>query len=61
MNASWRRRGIGRALTEQVIEHARDCGFAQVELNTWAFNREAQRAFEALGFEPLRVRYGRGL
>lgn len=56
-----RRRGLGRALTEEVLNHARANGFEQVELNTWTFNREAQRVFEALGFEPRRVRYGRGV
>lgn len=59
VNASQRRRGIGRALAEEVLDYARAHRFEQVELNTWAFNCEAQRAFEVLGFAPLRLRYGR--
>ncbi len=59
VRASERRRGIGRALIERVFAHARTLGYERVELNTWAFNREAHRAFEALGFAPRRIRYSR--
>ena len=59
VSASARRKGVARALAGCVFEHAREHGFERVELGTWAFNRDAQRAFEALGFAPQRLRYSR--
>jgi len=61
VKASARRRGIARALADQVMALARARGLDSVELGTWAFNREAQRAFEALGFLPQRLRYARAV
>lgn len=61
VSANARRRGVARALAGCVIGHAREHGFERVELGTWAFNREAQRAFEALGFAPQRLRYSRSV
>lgn len=61
VSAHARRRGVARALSECVFEHARAHGFERVELGTWSFNHEAQRAFEALGFAPQRLRYSRRL
>ncbi len=59
VSASVRRHGVARALADRVFEYAREQGFERVELGTWAFNRDAQRAFEALGFVPQRLRYVR--
>jgi diamine N-acetyltransferase len=53
-----RRRGIGRSLVEAVLQAADGDGIRDVELSTWAFNREAQRAFRRLGFTPRVVRFG---
>ena len=45
-----RGRGVGRALLEKVKEFARQQGLQRIELNVWAENAEAQRAFAAWGF-----------
>ena len=44
------RRGIARALLEHIAATASADGIAALELSTWAFNTEAQAAFERLGF-----------
>jgi ribosomal protein S18 acetylase RimI-like enzyme len=51
-----RRRGVARALCEEVIAHARALGLEGVQLNVWAFNPEAQALFTSLGFDPLSMR-----
>jgi ribosomal protein S18 acetylase RimI-like enzyme len=51
-----RRRGVARALCGQVIDHARRLGLAEVQLNVWAFNGEAQALFASLGFEARSLR-----
>jgi len=61
VHANARRRGVARALAAEVLALARARGFDRVELATWSFNREAQRAFEALGFAQQRLRYARAV
>jgi ribosomal protein S18 acetylase RimI-like enzyme len=39
-----------------VVDHARTLGLAEVQLNVWAFNGEAQALFTSLGFEPRSLR-----
>ncbi len=46
-----RRAGVGRALMRRVEELATELGVAEVALDTWSFNTEARRFFEALGYE----------
>ena len=46
-----RRKGTGRALLEKAKEFAREQGLRRIELNVWAENAEAQRAFAAWGFQ----------
>lgn len=58
--AEFRQQGVARALVEHVLAEARADGHCDVELNTWAFNTDAQAAFAALGFRPLTVKYVRG-
>lgn len=55
-----RRQGIGRALLEELQREADARGVTEIELDVWAFNAEARRAFARLGFEPLmeRMRLG---
>lgn len=53
----FRKQGVARALVEHVQAEARADGNCDVELNTWSFNTTAQKAFEALGFKPLTVKY----
>ena len=55
--ASYRRRGACRALLERLIGQARDAGVPRIELNSWAFNADAQAAFRKLGFLPKHVRF----
>lgn len=54
-----RRRGVAKALVEHVLAEARAAGVPDVELTAWAFNDEARRTFERLGFRPMLVRYAR--
>ena len=54
-----RRQGVARALVDRVLEDARLRGIRDVELTSWSFNVDAHRAFEALGFRPMLVRFGR--
>jgi ribosomal protein S18 acetylase RimI-like enzyme len=51
-----RRRGVARALCQQVIAHARHLGLDEVQLNVWSFNAEAQALFTSLGFESRSLR-----
>ncbi len=50
IDVAHRDRGVGRALIEAAIEHARGLQLEHVELNVWAFNDVARRAFEKAGF-----------
>jgi len=54
----WRRRGVARALVRAVLQAAGDAGIREVELSSWVFNRDAQVAFQRLGFTPKVVRFG---
>ena len=55
-----RRKGIGKALIEQVVQDARARSILELELSSWAFNTEAHRLFQAAGFRPRQLRFGRG-
>lgn len=52
-----RRSGIGRALLQTVVDAATAAGIDQIELNSWAFNRNAHAAFESFGFAPKYIRF----
>lgn len=54
-----RRQGLARALLERALAEARSQGVRDVELSSWSFNADAHAAFEALGFRPKVVRFGR--
>ena len=47
--------GIGRALTEACVACAKEAGYAQIELNVVAENRNAIALYESVGF----TEYGR--
>ncbi len=51
VDPTWRRRGVGRAMTEHILNAARDAGCATIEL--WSDTRfdAAHRMYESLGFE----------
>ena len=55
--AAHRRSGAGKALIQAIVDDARQSGIESVELSSWAFNTDAHRAFEALGFVPKHVRF----
>lgn len=52
VDPAWRRRGIARRLVETVVVEANRQGLTTIDLNVWAFNKTAQRLFDALGFVP---------
>ena len=54
VTASWRRRGVGRALMKRALERARALTVKRVELHTHKGRGEAVRAFyEACGFHEV--------
>jgi ribosomal protein S18 acetylase RimI-like enzyme len=52
-----RRRGVGRALIDAAREWFRARRLEEFQLSTAVWNREAQAFWEAVGGEPLLVRY----
>lgn len=52
-----RRAGVATALMQAVIDSAHAAGIQEIELSSWAFNQDAHRAFEALGFAPKYIRF----
>jgi ribosomal protein S18 acetylase RimI-like enzyme len=48
--AGWRRRGVGRALVQAVIDLARAAGKRRLTLRVLATNPEAERLYASLGF-----------
>jgi ribosomal protein S18 acetylase RimI-like enzyme len=51
-----RRKGIARALVDQLKREVQARGVSGIELDVWAFNKEARQAFLKLGFSPLMER-----
>lgn len=49
-----RRQGIGKALVNAVLEHARLCGYDSVELDVGPNFEIAKRLYERCGFEEIR-------
>lgn len=47
--------GVGRALYEHILEHARALGCYNVTLNVWSCNPGAMRFYEKLGMKPYKV------
>lgn len=54
----WRRRGVGTALVEAAIEHARRAGVARVFLEVRESNRVARRFYRRQGFAVAGRRVG---
>lgn len=50
VEASWRRRGIGRALVEDSLAEARRLGFDAMQFNLVFESNPARRLYEELGF-----------
>jgi ribosomal protein S18 acetylase RimI-like enzyme len=59
VSSAHRRQGVARALIDAAVADARARGIDQGELTSWAFNTEAHRAFQALGFRPRVIRFAR--
>ena len=57
VDAQHRRRGIGKALFQEVQERARKVGSDRVELMVWSHNKIAERAYESYGMTPQRSIY----
>ena len=56
VDARLRSHGIGQALWNAVRDAARAEGVDRVLLNVWAFNRDARRFYERLGFASFHER-----
>ncbi len=52
----FRRKGIARALIDELKREAGTRCVTSIELDVWAFNGDAKRAFSTLGFRGLRER-----
>jgi GNAT superfamily N-acetyltransferase len=53
VDASWRGRGVGRALMETLIDGARARGYETLRLGTLADMSAAQALYQSLGFRPI--------
>jgi ribosomal protein S18 acetylase RimI-like enzyme len=51
-----RRKGVARALLDKLKREALARGVTHIELDVWAFNKDAKAAFRQLGFLPLMER-----
>ncbi len=58
VHPAYRRRGIGGALLETVVEEARRQGVSRVTLEVRKSNETAQKLYHALGFSAKGVRKG---
>jgi ribosomal-protein-alanine N-acetyltransferase len=58
VHPAYRRRGIGGALLETVVEEARRQGVSRVTLEVRKSNEAAQKLYHALGFSAKGVRKG---
>lgn len=58
VHPAYRRRGIGRALLQAVIEEAKRRGSVGVTLEVRTSNEAAQRLYQSLGFVASGVRKG---
>jgi len=50
---SFRRRGLARALTQALIEQARQSGYQSAAISTWPHNTQALALYRELGFVPI--------
>ena len=50
-----RKKGIGKALYDEVISYARKNGFYNVTLNVWNCNPGAVRFYEKMGLIPQKI------
>ena len=50
---AFRRRGLARALTAQLVTHARTLDYRTAGISTWPENTQALALYRKLGFEPI--------
>ena len=48
------RQGIGRTLMEALRQDASQNGYPRLELDVWAFNEDARKFYESIGFTTYR-------
>lgn len=53
VDRAWRGRGVGRALLETLIAHARAIGYHHLRLGTIADMTAARSLYHSLGFVPI--------
>ena len=53
VDAAWRGKGVGRALLEALIAHARTLGYHHLRLGTVAEMTAARSLYRTLGFVPI--------
>ncbi len=53
VDSAWRGRGVGRALLETLIAHARTLGYHHLRLGTLGDMNAAQSLYRSLGFAPI--------
>jgi RimJ/RimL family protein N-acetyltransferase len=56
--ASYRRRGVGRALLDQAVAWAESVGVQKLELHVFPWNEPALALYESFGFEREGLRKG---
>jgi RimJ/RimL family protein N-acetyltransferase len=54
----WHGRGLGSALADRLVEHARRAGLAVLTASTLSDNRASHALLRRLGFTPLRTSMG---
>jgi ribosomal protein S18 acetylase RimI-like enzyme len=56
VDAECRGMGIGKLLMAAAVEHARELGVYDIDLNVWEFNTDARMFYESLGFSTRQRR-----
>ena len=54
VDEAYRRKGVATALIEYCKKDALNKGFHRIELDYWSFNEEAEKFYEAAGFNVFR-------
>ena len=57
IDKNYTRKGIGRKLCDMAKQLAREENVSSIELNVWAFNKNAINFYEKLGFTCKSMRY----